>query len=149
MDIPVFYKDIKIGDRTFRIKKFNAMTGCYITFKITGLLAGSFKDVFKNIDKDFKIDDLNLTELFSSIFSLPKEDFDFIQKTCLQSVFELLPGGEAQFLNNIGECETSKPVEDMCDTALFMNLTIQTLAFNLKSFFEGSNLTSLLGKINL
>lgn len=145
MNIPVFYKNITVGERTFRIKKFNAMTGCYIAFKIAGLLAGSLKKT----DKDFKIDDLNFTDLFSSIFSLSKEDFDFIQKSCLQVAFELLPGGEAQVLNNLGECETSKSAEDICNSALFMNLTVQTLVFNLESFFEGSNLTFLLGKINL
>lgn len=140
MDIPVFSKDITIENRIFRVKKFNAITGCYITFKIAGLLANSFK----NMNKDFKMEDLDYTQLFSSIFSLSKEDFEYIQKSCLHITYEVLPAGEAQVLDENGEFGTSKAEEDKCNTALIMNLTIQSLWFNLESFFAGSNLSSLL-----
>lgn len=147
MDMPIFSKDIIIENRTFRVKKFNAMTGCYTVFKIAGLLVNSFK----NMDKNFKMEDLNLnyTQLFSSIFSLSKEDFEYIQKSCLQVSYEVLPAGETQVLGDNGEFETSKKDEDKCNTALIMNLTIQSLLFNLESFFEGSSLSSLLGNVNL
>jgi hypothetical protein len=140
MDIPETYKDIEINDRKFRLNKMNARTGSYLIFKLMKILSPMFKNI-KEDSNDINISDLNLTELASKLFDLPEEDFRFIQDNALQVIQEILPGGQPPVLNKRGEFEALN-VE--FDTPLVMNLTIQSLVFNVKGFFKGGPLDSIM-----
>lgn len=140
------FKDIEVGSRNFRLNKLDARTGSYMLFKLTKILTPILKNVKADGLKDFDIDKINLTELVGSLFDLPEDEFRYIQDNCLQRVEEILPSGGAQVLNKRGEFEV---LDIEFDTALVMNLTIQSLVFNVSGFFEDSPLASMLKGLNI
>jgi hypothetical protein len=136
MDKKELFKNIDIDGRKFILGKFDARTGSYILFKLVGILTPLFNSI-KDLEN---LDDLNLTELASSLFSLSEDDFRYVQDNCLMIVKELLPGGTPQILNEYG-IWGANDIE--FDTQLVMNLTIQSLVFNVSNFFGGNLLVSL------
>lgn len=146
MDIPVTYKDIEINDRKFRLNKMDARTGSYMLFKLMKILTPIFKNVSEESLKDKKIEDLNLTELAESLFELREEEFKYIQDNSLYVVDEILKAGPQKVLNKSGEWGI---LNIEFDTALVMNLTVQSLVFNVQGFFEGSPLISMMKGLNL
>ncbi len=146
MEQKELFKDIDIDGRKFRLGKFDARTGSFMLFKMMGIIAPIFKNITKETkDKEFDIDDINLTELMSSIFSLPEKDFKYIQDNCLKATRELLPGNDPQILDEFG---TYGAINVEFDTMLVLNLTVQTLIFNLSGFFKGNLLDSLTKRLN-
>lgn len=145
MDIPETYKDIEINGRTFRLNKMDARTGSYMLFKLTKIIT----PIIGKIDiskEEINLTDLNLEELANSLFDLPEKEFRYIQDNALKVVQEILPGGKPYILNKYGEFEALN-VE--FDIPLVMNLTIQSIIFNVKGFFSGSLLESLTQKLNI
>lgn len=140
------FKDIEVGGRSFRLNKLDARTGSYMLFKLTKILTPILKNVKADSLKDFDIDKINLTELAGSLFDLPEEEFRYIQDNCLQRVEEILPAGGAPVLNKYGKFEV---LDIEFDTALVMNLTIQSLVFNVSGFFEDSPLASMLKGLSI
>jgi hypothetical protein len=123
----------------------DARTGSYMLFKLMKILTPIFKNIKQDSAKELKIEDLNLTDLAGSLFDLPKKEFEYIQDSSLKVVFELLPAGDKQVLDDNGQWG----INDIAfDTALVMNLTVQSLLFNLKGFFPGDLLTSLTKGLN-
>ncbi|KIN80938.1 phage tail assembly chaperone [Clostridium botulinum] len=144
MEIPVLYEEIEINGRKFRLNKLDARTGSYMLFKFTKIITPILKGLkIENINDigDIKISDLNFTEVAASIFDLPEEEFRYIQDNCLRVVEEILPAGPAKVLDKYGNFGV---MDIEFDTALLMNLTIQSLVFNVKGFFAGSPLTSIM-----
>ncbi|MEK8128662.1 phage tail assembly chaperone [Paenibacillus filicis] len=151
------YKDVPINGRNFRIKKFDARTGSFMLLKVTGLLAPLFKnlDIAKIInateekedgEEAFNVTDIiskfNISGIMAELGNLSEEDFDYVQEKSLRVCSELLPAGEAPVLRKNG----TFGVEDLADdTITVMALTAHALIFNLKGFFSGSPLASLLG----
>lgn len=146
MDIPVTHKDIDIKGRAFRLKKMNARTGSFMIFKLMKIITPIFKNIKEDSLKDMNLGDINLTEIANSLFDLPENEFRYIQDNCLQVVNELLPAGEQSVLNKDG---TWGVLNIEFDTSLVMNLTIQSLIFNVTGFFSESPLSSILKGLNL
>lgn len=146
MEQPILYKDIEINQRRFRLKKMEARTGCYMLFKLTKIITPIFKSINLNSLDDFTLDKINITEVASSIFDLPKDEFKYIQDNCLQVIEELLPAGPAKVLEQSGKYGV---LDIEFDTGLVMNLTIQSLIFNVSGFFEGSPLSSIIKGLNI
>lgn len=142
------YNDIEINGRNFRIKKFNALTGGFMLIKITGLLAPFFKNLDLSKLKDVKkpsemdINSLNLPGIMAELGNLSEEDFTYIQTKCLQVCSESLPAGFVSVLNGSGAFGVTGLEED---TMTVLALTVHTLIFNVKGFFLGSPLASLVG----
>lgn len=142
------YKDVEINGRTFRIRKFDARTGSFMLIKITGLLAPLFKNMdlskFKDVKNvsEIKLDALNIPGLMSGLGNLSEEDFEYVQGKCLQVCSEVLPAGLTPVLNSNGTFGVTG-IED--DTMTVLALTAHTLIFNVKGFFSGSPLASLVG----
>lgn len=142
------FKDVEINGRTFRIRKFDARTGSFMLLKITGLLA----PLFKNLDlsklkeakdaSEVKLEALNIPGLMSELGNLSEKDFEYVQGKCLQVCSELLPAGPTPVLNSNGTFGVAG-IED--DTMTVLALTAHTLIFNVKGFFSGSPLASLVG----
>ncbi|KPV60716.1 hypothetical protein QJ48_04085 [Paenibacillus sp. A3] len=142
------YKNVEINGRTFRIKKFDALTGSFMLIKITGLLA----PLFKNLDlrklkeakdaSEVKLEALNIPGLLSELGNLSEKDFEYVQGKCLQVCSEVLPAGPTPVLNSNGTFGVTG-IED--DTMTVLALTAHTLIFNVKGFFSGSPLASLVG----
>ncbi|HBJ2623551.1 hypothetical protein FC831_14485 [Clostridium botulinum] len=149
--MPKNNKDIEINGRNFRLKKLDARTGSFMLFKIMKILPSILENI--NLDKldpeNLSINnlkDLNLTQMLNPIFELPEEEFRYIQDNCLKVIYEILPAGLQSVLNKNNEWGVLD-IEN--DTGLVMNLTIQSLAFNLMGFFAGSPLTSIIEGVNL
>ncbi|NHL37744.1 hypothetical protein FDE95_14270 [Clostridium botulinum] len=138
------YKDIEINERRFRLNKMDARTGSYMLFKLMKILTPIFKNIKADDTENISLDDINLTDLMSSIFNLPEDEFRYIQDNCLRVVEEILPAGPARVIDKYG---TFGVLNIEFDTALLMNLTIQSLIFNVKGFFAGSPLTSITEKL--
>ena len=139
------FKNIEVDGRTFRLNKMNAKTGSYMLFKLIKMLTPILKNI-KDDAKEVDFTDLNLTEIASSLFDLEEKEFRYIQDNSLQVVQEILPGGQPFILNKYGEFEALN-VE--FDTGLIMNLTVQSLVFNVTGFFKGSPLESMLKGLNI
>ena len=144
MDIPIMYKDIEVNNRNFRLNKMDARTGSFMLFKLMKILTPIFKNIKKD-SKEMKLEDLNLSELASSLFDLPENEFKYIQDNCLQVIDEILPAGAQKVLDKYGIFGVNN-IE--FDTALVMNLTIQSLVFNVSSFFPENLLSSITKGLN-
>lgn len=144
----VNFKNIEINGRTFILKKMDARTGSYMLFKLMKLLPPILEGInFEKLDLDnLDLGKLNLTRMLNPIFELPEDEFRYIQDNCLKVVDEMLGAGSQPVLNRNGEWGVLNIENDM---GLVMNLTIQSLVFNLQGFFEGSPLSSLMTSLNL
>lgn len=141
------YKDIEVNGRKFRLNKLNARTGTFMLIKLTKTLAAVMSNI--DIDKldsdDLSIKDLNLTKVLEPIFDLSEEEFSYIQDNCLKTVEELLPAGPQPIFDNNGQWGVLNIEFDM---ALVMNLTLQSLWFNLQGFFAGMPFSSIMNNLN-
>lgn len=140
-------KNVTVNGRTFQVKKFDARTGSFMLFKVSGLLAPLFKgfdlnkllQVKKPEDIGFNLD---IAGMMAQLGGLSEEDFNYVQEKCLQACFEVLPSGLTPVLNANGTFGAIG-LED--DTITVLALTAHALMFNLKGFFSGSPLASMLG----
>jgi hypothetical protein len=123
----------------------DARTGSYMLFKLIKIITPMFKKIDMN-KEEVNLNDLNLTEIADSLFDLPQKQFQFIQDSALKVVQEILPGGKPFILNKYGEFEALN-VE--FDIPLVMNLTVQSIIFNVKGFFSEDLLKSLIQKLNI
>lgn len=141
------YKDIEVNGRKFRLNKLNARTGTYMLLKMTKILPPILENLdFDKLDSDdFNFKDLNLTKILSPIFDMDEKEFAYIQDNCLKTVEELLPAGPQAVLDNYGQWGVSNIEFDM---VLVMNLTVQSLWFNLQGFFAGMPFSSIMSKLN-
>lgn len=144
----VNFKNIEINGQTFILKKMDARTGSYMLFKLMKLLPPILEGInFEKLDLDnLDLGKLNLTRMLNPIFELPEDEFRYIQDNCLKVIDEMLPAGPQPVLNKNGEWGINGIQNDM---GLVMNLTIQSLIFNVQGFFEGSPLSSLMTSLNL
>lgn len=156
------FKDITIGTRKFRIHKFDALTGSYMLFKLVGILAPIFKDMDikkakgklqgleQNESKDMKEEEItggDIANILTEITKLPKEDFDYIQKNCLMvtnEIYDKTSQVSPPILNEYGTWGTMD-----ITTPLVLNLTVQSLIFNISDFFGGSLLGLNLEVLNI
>lgn len=142
------YQDVEIMGRKFRIKKFDARTGSYMLLKIMGLVTPLFRKVDFDKLKDVKdVNDVNIGAidilgLVTELASLPEKEFNYIQEKCLRVCSELLAAGPTPVLNENGSFGVLG-LED--DTMTVIALTAHTLIFNVKGFFSGSPLASMVG----
>lgn len=148
------FKEVEIKGRTFRIKKFDALTGSFILIKITALLApiishldlkkiNSVKPTDANADTDsFNLDGIDIPGIASELGKLSEVDFRFLQGKSLRLCSESLPAGFVPILHDNGSFAVQN-LDD--DTMTVMALMVHALVFNVKGFFLESPLASLLG----
>lgn len=145
------FKDIIIGTRKFRLHKFDALTGSYMLFKLIGIISPIFK--YMDIktakgklngsaqdEKEEEITKTDIAMILGEITKLPKEDFEYIQKNCLMvtnEIHEKTSQISAPVLNEYGTWGTMD-----ITTPLILNLTAQSLLFNISNFF-GEGLSGL------
>ncbi|MDU4960198.1 MAG: hypothetical protein E6X17_06005 [Sporomusaceae bacterium] len=122
-------KIITLGERKFKIEKFDALTGSYIAF----ILAEKFLPAA--VERE-----AGLTAMPRGRTSLSRQEFTELQKDCLSVVSEMLPAGARPVIAENG----GWGVNDIAkDTRLVLLLTIHALAFNIAGFFGGAGLQEL------
>lgn len=141
------FKEVEIKGRKFVVKKFDARTGSFMLIKVTGLIAPMFKglDVKKVQAKEdgaFDLNDIDIAGIVSGLTSLPEQDFNYIYDKCLQVCYENLPSGPTRIMNPDGNFGV---IGLETDSAATLALVAHALIFNVKSFFSGSPLGSILG----
>jgi hypothetical protein len=147
-EIRASYKKIEINGRTFRIGKYNALTGAIILAKAMGIIAPLFKSLDLGKLKDtteFDLSAIDLPGILSELTNLSEKDFMYVQERSLQVVNELLPGGYTQVLDKNGNFGV---LGLDTDVATVLALTVHTVVFNVQGFFQGSPLASLLGGLS-
>lgn len=150
MELTQNYKYIEANGRKFRLNKMSALVGNFMLFKMTKFLPAILENLdFDKVklDGDFNLEnlkDLNLTKMFEPIFNMTEKEFRYIQENCLKTVEEILPAGPQAVLNDNGQWGVLNVEFDM---ALVMNLTIQSLVFNLKGFFNGLPFSSIMSQL--
>jgi len=132
------YKEIELSGRRWRIGRFDALTGSYIsTLLVMQLLPMGLGNA------------LGLENVSGGKNLMSKETFIDVQKDCLKIVSELKLVGDVVMplpvmLEDgrwgIGEIEDDAPT--------VMGLTIQVLMFNISDFFEEGALNDLLDKFS-
>ncbi len=155
-------KTIEINGRKFVLHKFDALTGSYVLFKLVGILAPIFKDMDvkkakgklqgldQNENKDMKEEEItgsDIANILTEITKLPKEDFDYIQRNCLMvtnEIYDETSQVSPPVLNEYGTWGTMG-----IDTPLILNLTVQSLMFNVSGFFGEIDLNSSLAALNI
>lgn len=140
-------KEVEIKDRKFVIRKFDARTGSFMLIKVTGLIAPMLKGLDLNkiqakAEGAFDLNDIDIPKIVSGLTSLSEDDFNYVYNKSLQVCFENLPAGPTQIMNPDG---TFGVIGLETDSATTMALVAHTLIFNVKGFFEGSPLASVLG----
>lgn len=130
-------KTIEIDGRRFLLQKLDARTGSYIAFKLMKLLSPALSKISNGEDN-------NIEEIAKGIFSLSKEEFEYIQDSCLKRCYEILPARNTQVLNDYG-VYGNDDIE--FNAGLIMNLTIQSLVFNISGFFTEGLLNSIKEKL--
>lgn len=138
---PETQKQIEIDGRKFILKKMDARTGSFLLYRLMKILAPVFKNVNLDQLKDDNIDNINLTELASSLLDLSEDEFRYIQDHALYFVDELYPAGPMPVFNKNGDWGS---LDIEFNMTLVMNLTIQSLMYTMKDFFTGSPLVSLM-----
>lgn len=132
-------KEIKIGERTFLVKKFDPMTGNYILMKIMtmvlpfgmgGALSGALGDA---------------NALSSATGKMSKVEFMELQTEILQCCFEVLPGNTTPVLHANG----SYGVVDF-DMTTCLQVLIGALVFNFEGFFseKGFSLDNIMSSMS-
>ncbi|NHI49147.1 hypothetical protein FDE94_15135 [Clostridium botulinum] len=146
MNQPELYKDIEIRERNFRLNKMDARTGSYMLVKLTKIIAPLIQIIDLEDLDNLNLNDINLTELMSPLLELPEKEFRYIQDNCLRVVEEILPGDTIKIIDKYG---TFQALNIEFDTFLVMNLTVQSLIFNVKGFFDESVLNTIMKKLNI
>lgn len=146
MNQPELYKDIEIRERNFRLNKMDARTGSYMLVKLTKIIAPLIQTIDLEDLDNLNLNDINLTELMGPLLELPEDEFRYIQDNCLRVVEEILPGDTIKIIDKYG---TFQALNIEFDTFLVMNLTVQSLIFNVKGFFDESVLNTIMKKLNI
>jgi hypothetical protein len=127
------YKDIKLSNRDWRIRKFDALTGSYMAYQLLNLalppMIGKMlanTGIPLNTEKDGRM--------------MTKQEFTAFQKDCLSVCFENLKAREAPVIDTNGNWGVADLENDL-NTVLM--LTIYVLAFNVESFFGEGPLKGL------
>lgn len=131
------YKEVEVDGRKWRIGRFDALTGSYITMLILSqmLPMGLDKQVTDGAVKGRSLMD--------------KETFFDVQRECLKVVQELKDVG-----GNVAPVYAMLPdgrwgVEDLeTNLTTVLSLTVSALVFNITDFFQGNTLNNLIESVS-
>lgn len=125
------YQEVEVGGKKYRLTKMDARTGSYIAAKLALLAAPLLK-------KGGSVDDNAMAAL---IHSLNRKDFEEIQTLLLKRVKLLREKDGVSLPEPILMADGSFVDEELeYSTAAVMNLTVQSIMFNVGDFFAEAGL---------
>lgn len=125
------YQEVEVGGKKYRLTKMDARTGSYIAAKLALLAAPLLK-------KGGSVDDNAMAAL---IPSLNRKDFEEIQTLLLKRVKLLREKDGVSLPEPILMADGSFVDEELeYSTAAVMNLTVQSIMFNVGDFFAEAGL---------
>ena len=143
-------KTIEIEKRTFVIHKFDAKSALKISKLVLAKILPIFDTVLPVISastdlSQIKVDEaINLEAIAKALDLIDDKDLDRIIDVSLQYTFEQLKSGLVRVLNSDGTYGVIG-VED--DPVIVLRLVIESIAWSLRGFFDGSRLTSVLAPL--
>jgi hypothetical protein len=137
------YKDVTIGNRKWRVGRFDALTGAYVAYKLlTQILPMGLEGKIPGLTEQ--------SEARENLPQMTKADFTSLMKDCLRVCSEL------KMLNNVIApvgvlmSDGRWAVADLeHDTLTVMLLTIHTLGFNISDFFSEDTLEDVKNSISM
>lgn len=130
MDKRITHKDVKIGERVFRLKKMDARTGTWIAFLVLGKMAsqGGF----------------GVRAVASSMSNYSKEEFLSVQSDALRTVYKIENHEGQEFPVCIVTESGAWADKDLAeDVVTLFALTVQAVVFNVQPFFLKGGLSEL------
>lgn len=128
------FKEVEVGGKKYRLTKMDARTGSYIAAKLALLAA----PLLKNIKKD---KDLDAESMAALVTGLNRKDFEEIQTLLLKRVQLLREKDGVPLPEPIIMADGSFVDEELeYSTAAVMNLTVQSVMFNVGDFFAEAGL---------
>lgn len=132
---------VKISGRTWKIEKFDALTGSYIAVKMISRLSHIAVGIASGNLSDPSIIAIGISE---AVGSLQKSEFFEIQNECLNVVKEIQKVGDKDVENPLRLPDGRWSVSDLeSNVLLIMALVTHVLIFNLTPFFDGNTLKEL------
>ncbi|TWH46331.1 phage tail assembly chaperone [Sporomusa sp. KB1] len=128
------HKIVELAGRKWRIEKFDALTGCYIAYKVMGQVLPMGMDAL------VKGEAANTIVPGPKLPVMSRQEFTELQFDCLGVCYEVLPAGKAPVIGENGAWGVAG-LEN--DTVTVMTLTVHALIFNISSFFDGNALKDL------
>lgn len=127
------YKEIDLGGRKWRIGRFDALTGSYITTLLMMQMLPMGME-----------DQMGLSSMAAGRSLMNKQTFFDVQKDCLRVVHELKLVGDMMAPMPLMLEDGRWGVADIeNDVPTILGLTIQALVFNISDFFQEGALNDL------
>jgi hypothetical protein len=123
-------RDFKFKGNNFRIKKMDARQAISIAFQLKAFVPAVM--AFMNRENDSFAGEGLITALSCG---MPKREFYQLQNDCLSAVYQVMEAGEIAVLTANGDFITE---ELGTDAQTVVTLVLQSLAFNVKDFFDAS-----------
>jgi len=136
------FKDIELAGRKWRIKKFDALTGSYISAKLIGKLGAILASVASgNVSNQAAI----ATAVSEALSSMSKSEFIELQIDALSVTGEITAVAGTEATLPVKLATGAWGVEGLEDDLItVMALVIHSLVFNVSPFFDGNALKSAL-----
>ena len=125
---------VEIGERRWRLGKFDALTGSYIAVKLLSRLSSIVAGVASGQIKDQAVIAMTVA---NEIGSMPKDEFTEIQAESLHVVKEIIVVSDKEVDTPVHLPDGRWGVGEIEDDALLvMTLVTHVLVFNLVGFFD-------------
>jgi hypothetical protein len=127
-----------VGDRKWKINKFDAMTGSFIAMKMVSKLSNVVAGVVSGVITDSTVIGVTIA---NEIGQMSKQEFMDISGECLAVVKEIHVVGDKETENPLRLPDGRWSVPEIeHDSLLISALVGHVLLFNLSGFFEGNAL---------
>ena len=146
-----------ISTRKFAIKKYIPLDGFIILKTFTAKILPAFQSfmpIIGEVQKLGKSDIATVIDIMGNYISLDSiaatldkvspDDLGYIFKKSLQTVYEILPAGEAQVLNDDGTYGVLDVEHDML---LTLRLVCEAVMWGISDFFDVRRLTSIMSPL--
>lgn len=146
-------KNVTVNGRNFQIRKFSAKNGAFIAIKVAGLIGPIIDQVdlskLMNAKKveDIELNDIHFGKAIHELGRLSEDDFNYLHDKALSVVSEFRPNNSIPV--PVVHSDGTYGVEGLEDDPMAVTaLMVHALWFNLKGFFQGNALSSIVGKIS-
>ena len=129
-------RDFSFQGKNYRVKKMDARQACFVAFQLKAFVPAVM--AFLASTSNDKVDkSMASGNALASVLScnMPRKDFFQLQNDCLSSVYHVEAAGEIAVLTSSGDFINS----DLgVDAQAVLVLFLQSLAFNVKGFFDAA-----------
>jgi hypothetical protein len=146
-----------VSCRKFAVKKYTALDGLKIAKTLVAKILPVFHSFIplvnearnENANAEHILANLgqylSLDTIAETLDKVSPDDLDYIMRTSLMSVYEVLPAGEAQVMNPDG---TYGVMDVEHDPLIVLRLVCEAVMWGVGDFFDGGRLTSVMSHLS-